>query len=194
MEITFVTESHQIRDDKQTVNVVTHDEVDNCIAENVIVQEQQRRLGAQEDELREHRKWTGEQISWLWNGEESINTHKVKIEALEGRIDKLPCALKETLGQILEEMFADKLDCFAKQVENLKIESIDIEGEMKELRKERNESKDLLEELRNQCNDAKRTLAESESLLEVLRKSLFIPKKLFRFMFTRPSENQEKEK
>lgn len=98
MKITYVTETHgMLTDEKQSVDVVTHEEFNNGIVKT---------HGAKIAE--------GErQIERLWykieNFNERVQENFEKISVLENGYNCIPQALRDALGVAVQEVFADKL-------------------------------------------------------------------------------------
>lgn len=200
MKITFVTESHALGDDKQSVDVVTHDEFNDGIVKT---------HGAKIAE--------GErQIERLWYKIETFNERVQenfeKISGLENGYKSIPQALRDALGVAVQEVFADKLACFAKQVEALGEERKRISTQLEEMCQAREEVKSQLDALRGQCAESKahletlgRQIADMERMkngmredfsrqVDEFKKSVPVPKKFAHFLFQRTTTTTTEEK
>ena len=163
MKITFVTESHQFTDDKRSVDVVTHEEFNKGI-----VRDHEARMNDHDGKISDLYKKEGENKAAHNQRMDNIDGWIKKIET---RVDGMPQTLRDVLEQVAKETFDDKLDCFAKQVEELREERKQISTQLEELRKERDESKSQLDALRSQS-------AEVKAQLESLSKQLSEAKKI----------------
>lgn len=203
MKIKFVTESHLNGDDKQSVNVVTHDEFD-C----GIVKSHEERLNIHDMKI----------VDIYKNVRENKIAHNQRIDNIDGqikkietRVDGMPQVLREALEQVVGDTFDEKLKCFATQVEVLREERMRISAQLEELRKEREESKSQLNALRGQCAEAKaklesmsKQLSEAKKIRDELKDEFSIqvaefkmavpvPKKFAKFLFVNAEPVSKKE-
>ena len=203
MRITFVTESHQFSDDKQSVDVVTHEEFNNGI-----VKDHEVRLNDHDGKISDLYKKVGENKTAHNQRMDNIDGWIKKIET---RVDGMPQTVREALEQVIRETFDDKLKCFAKQVEVLREERKQISAQLEGLRKEREETKSQLDALRSQCAEARTQLEKlTEQLTEAkkfedgmkddfsmqvaeFKMAVPVPKKFAKFLFVKAEPASKKE-
>lgn len=203
MKITFVTESHQFTDDKQSVDVVTHEEFNNGI-----VKDNEARLNDHDGKISELYKKVGENKATHNQRMDNIDGWIKKIET---RVDGMPQTLREALEQVVKGTFDDKLKCFAKQVEVLREEREQISAQLERLRQERQETKSQLDVLRSQCAEAKAQLKKLTEQLADAKKfedemkddfsmqvaefkmAVPVPKKFAKFLFVKADPVSKKE-
>lgn len=134
MEITFVTESHAINDDKATVDVALHSEVERLKSHT------DNRIGQTKQCIdRVERK-----VDCIANRDEGLERHA-------GNLEK---ELPVLLAQILKQEFSDKIDCFAKTVEKLKLERSEVSKQLQEIQRARSAAVEQLQQIERERDRA----------------------------------------
>lgn len=205
MLITFVTESHQFQDDKQTEDVVTHGEFDNGI-----VRDHERRLSEHDTTISEHCK----NIGWLWDKVNDFNGRiselAEKVGGVETNVNAMPQVLRDSLEHVLTNLLGDKLEIGARLVEELREERKRVAAQLDDLRKQRDEMRAMVADLNDKCAEAKSKLdglngrlsgvekIENEIMddfsmqVAEFRLSVPVPKKFAKFLFVQPDVKTEK--
>lgn len=207
MRITYVTESHAWGDDKKSQNVVTHDEVQSMrLLERLA--EIERLLGEHDGRHQEH----GRNIGSLWDrvGRGDACSSKIanRVDHLEGRLNAAPQILRDILEEILKESLADKLDCMAKLVQQMREERRAVSGQLEEVRRQREDLARNLEEMRSACAQAnaradalERQLSDAQGMKDEViaqvasfRRFALVPRWFARFLFRQPGHDEKKER
>ena len=198
MKITYVTKSHTIgNDDTEDKYVVAQSDFDAAYKKC------DERLNDLDTRVCNHRNSINNHDESIKGLTKTVESGQQWIQGIENRINCMPQTLRETLGQVVKEIFDDKLNCFAKQVEVLREERSQISAQLEELRKERQETKSQLDELRSQCAEARTQLEKLTEQLSEAKKfedrmkddfsmqvaefkmAVPVPKKFAKFLFVK---------
>lgn len=207
MRITYVTESHAWGDDKKSQNVVTHDEVQSMrLLERLA--EIERLLGEHDGKHREQARNTGKLLDRVGKCEAGAREISGRIGHVEERLNAAPQFLRDILEEILKESLADKLDCMAKLVQQMREERRAVSGQLEEVRRQREDLARNIEEMRSACAQAnaradalERQLSDAQGMKDeviaqvaAFRRLALVPRWFARFLFRQPGHDEKKER